>query len=359
MLKLCGVLACLFLIQACNNARPNQDLKLGLLVSTSDEWASVGQAIRQGAELAIEEINSAGGVHGKTLTAIVEDSKEASSGANAVTAYHSLRNRGVEFFIGPTGTPAGLSLAPIIAHDPVLFVTPMVGVRDFSDASPNIFNVRGVDETGARAMANAAYARGLTRAAVIASQQPWESTQGKAFAQEFSRIGGSVVAHEESLPESVDLRTHIAKVLAKAPQIIFLSNFNRLPLTSRQLVAAGYSGPKYLALLDQSALDQAQGTLEGAEFATFERPSPAFELKYVARFSDKPNLGADTGYDAVYSIVTAIKLANSLSPSNVAVALQNTSIDGADGQVSFSGGRIANRKVVRFRVSQGSIVPVE
>ncbi|MCC6954568.1 MAG: ABC transporter substrate-binding protein [Deltaproteobacteria bacterium] len=335
--------------------RAEESVSIGILASLSDEWAAVGKNIVRGAEIARDELNSSAGL-GKPIRLVIEDTREANSGATAVSAYRNLRQRGVTIFVGPVGAPAGMSLAPIVAKEPVVMITPVVGVRDFSDAAPNIFNARGVDESSSRTMARFAIQRGWKRAGILSSQQPWESAQGNAFRDEFTRLGGVVAALEEPLPDASDLKTPIAKVLQAKPDVIFLSNANRLALAARQIKAAGYEGPKLAALLDQSLVEQSQGTLEGTRFAAFGSPTPDFKQRFADRYKEAPGLGADTGYDAVMAIGLAMKQTRSSSPERVVPALATIQFPGASEPFAFDADRIAKRSLARFIVRDGLIV---
>jgi branched-chain amino acid transport system substrate-binding protein len=337
-------------------AKAEDDLTIGVLTSLSDEWASVGQAIVRGAEMARDEVNSGGGVQRRKIKLAVEDTQEANSGAKAVAAYRTLRLRGIHFFVGPTGTPAGMSLAPIIAKDQVLIITPMVGVKDFSDAAPNIFNARGVDESASRSMASLAFDHGWRQAAVLSSQQPWESAQGRAFQNEFSLLGGKILSIEEPLPDTNDFSSLLAKIVSTKPEVIFFSNSNRVAVAAKQLAAIGYRGPKLAALIDDALVKEAQGSLEGTIFAAFEHPSEEFQKKYEKAYGAKPELGADAAYDSVLALTSALKESPSLSAQETITHLRAAHFLGASGEISFDTNRIAKRRLVQFKVVKDKIV---
>jgi branched-chain amino acid transport system substrate-binding protein len=268
------------------NALADDTIKIGLLASMSDEWASLGKNSLRGAEIAVSEINSSGGVNGRRIQLEVEDTLEANSGARALSAYQSLRQRGIRLFIGPSGTPAGMSLAPIIASQKVVIITPSVGVRDFSDAGSNIFNSRGVDEQGSAATAQLAVHRGWKRAAILSSQQPWEQAQGEAFRREFERLGGTIVGHAAPLPETNDFRTIIAKILSGKPQVVFLSNSNRMAVAAKQLAELRFTGPKLTTILDNfPSLQPGYST---------QLPLAAAGLQYPAPRKRKPNAASSS-----------------------------------------------------------------
>lgn len=349
------VLGLITLTPCSENLFAEDSVVVGVIASLSDEWAANGQAIVCGAELARDEVNNGGGINGKKIQLQVEDSREAKSGAQAVSAYLALRQRGVRFFIGPTGTPAGMSLAPLVGKESVVMITPLVGVRGFSDSSSNIFNARGVDEAATRSMARLAIENAWRKAGILSSQQPWESAQGQAFRDEYLRLGGSISSLEEPLPDTNDWKTQIAKVLLEKPDVIFFSNGNRLALAAKQLFAAGYRGPKLAALLDNTLVEESLGTLDGTIFATFGSPSTSFQQKYEKRFGKKIELGAATAYDALMALAIALKASANITPEEVITKLPTIDLSGASGEFSFGKDRIAKRALVKFSVVNGKI----
>lgn len=326
-------------------------VEVGVLTSLSDEWAGVGVDILDGARLAIKQVNSAG----PAMLLVAEDTKEANGGSQAVNAYRALRMRGIEFFIGPTGVPAGMSLAPLVAREPVLMITPMVGAREFSATAPNIFNVRGIDEAGSRSVARLALNRGWETSAVLASQQPWEASQGRAFKDEFESKGGKVISLEEPLPDTNDLRAQVSRILSHRPQVIFLSNVNRMPLAAKQLSNQGYHGQILTTLLNEALLKEANGKLDGAIFSGFMPAKASFVEKFKSEYGRLPGLGADTGYDAVIALHEALSVATSDDNLEVAKKLSSLIIDGASGRFSFDSDRIAKRELAFFKVVSGKI----
>jgi branched-chain amino acid transport system substrate-binding protein len=333
----------------------DETITIGVLTSISDEWAVMGTATVRGVELAIAEVNGRGGVHGRKLQLLVEDTREAHSGGHAVTAYRSLRQRNVKWLIGPAGTGAAIALAPIAAADQVIVISPTIGVSEFSSAGANIFNVRGVDRHATEYMAREAFKAGWRRVAVLASQQPWDTAQGEAFASEFTRLGGVVVSRESPLSDANDFQTMLVRALATKPDGMFLSHFSRIGVIGKQLKRLGYTGPKFSTLLDPAAVESASGSLDGTEFANFAGPRGSFISTFQATYNVEPGLGSDTAYDAVLALAKALDESEDEGVATVSKKLSTVSFDGAAGVVTFDRDRIAVRQVKRFIVRHGRI----
>src|SRR5262249_22747728 len=147
-------------------------------------------------------------------------------------------------------------------------------------------------------------------------------------------------------PDTLDLKTPVTKALNARPEVIFMSNANRMPTAAREMTNLGYHGPILTTILDDSLIEQAQGQLEGAIFASFGNPSSDFVQKFESHFGRKPGLAADTAYDAVIALSEAIKTSKSMEPGKIAHALASISVNGSAGKFSFDSHRVAKRDLI-------------
>jgi branched-chain amino acid transport system substrate-binding protein len=335
----------------------DETIKVGVLTSLSDDWAAVGQATVRAIELALNEIHSRGGISGRKVELVSEDTREAHSGTHTITAYRNLRQRGIKWFIGPAGTGGALALAPIVATEDILIISPTVGVRNFSEAGTNIFNTRGVDEYASAYMAREGFGAGWRKAAVLASQQPWDTAQGEAFSLEFERLGGRIARREAPLSDANDLKPMLMRMIATKPDGIFLANYSRIGVTAKQLRQLGYTGPKISTALDSWAIESTGGSLDGAQFASFAGPTESFTSKFRAKYSQQPSLGADAAYDAMIALAKALEENPDDSIQAVSKRLANVQFEGAAGAFSFDNNRVAKRELKRFIVREGRLEP--
>ncbi len=148
---------------------------IAALLSLTGDCADVGDLSKKGIELAIKEINAEGGILGRPVKLILEDSNESNS-INAVSAYRRLLlNSDIHFLIGPSCSPAALAIAPIAAKNPdVILFSPSVGQREFNEAGDNLFKLWPYDEEGPKLLAEYANKKGWKKVAIFSSQQSWE-----------------------------------------------------------------------------------------------------------------------------------------------------------------------------------------
>ena len=343
------------------SAVAEEPIRVGVLACLSGGCAEWGSATRNGLLLAQEEVNSQGGALGRRLELTFEDTDEATSGMKAVTAFRRLiSSEGIKLFIGPNWTPAGLALAPVAGKmSDVILISPSLGVAEFNESAPNLFNTMMHSETATRALARRAVASNWKRIGIFSSEQPWESLQARTFRDEFVRLGGEIASFQEANPNIKDLRTESLKIATAKPDAVFLTNLNQEAIAARQLQALGYKGPFLAALLDKTRIDEAAGALEGAISAQSPEASADFVAKYTARFGMRPSGSADTAHDALIALTTAIISARSTDALPVQNALLHVDFQGASGRVRFDekGGIVREPSLVQ--VSKNSLIPLE
>ena len=356
-------LASLLSLLACFSAASAEGpFPLGALLSLSGTCSDVGEMSRRGIELAVDDVNAAGGILGRPVSVIVEDTHESNS-ASAVTAYRRLLlNRGLHYIIGPSCSPAGLAVAPLAAkNEEIVLASPSIGLREFNEAGENIFKLWPYDEDGPKLIARYAIGKGWKKAAIFSSQQTWEEAQGKWIEREFVRLGGSVSAKVEPLPGETVLSAEAAKLAASRPDVVFLCNYTRFEVAAQQLAKAGYKGPKISTLMTEEKIRLASGALEGTVAYGYAPATKEFMAAYTARYGSAPySIGADTSYDIVRLYAKAINEAGTGDPLVVRRKLiQVRDYPGASGRLSIDDKGGVLRNPILFVVRGQQLVPLE
>jgi branched-chain amino acid transport system substrate-binding protein len=312
--------------------------RVGVMVCLSGACAESGRNSLEGVQLAVDEINSKGGVLGHQVDLKVEDTVEGtSSGAGAVSAFRKLlEDSSIHFLIGPSWTPGGLSVAPIAAkRSDIILTSPSLGVADFDRAGDNIFNLWPHDEDATRNLASFALTKGWKRVAVFSSQQPWELLQGTTFSDEFARQGGHVVVKVEPLPTQPDLRAEALRIRSAKPDAVFLSNFTQMGVGAKQLRDLGYKGPLFAILMDDTRIETSAGALDDSIYSGYPAPDPGFSTSFRARYHKEPGIGADTAYDTMKLYAWAVTEAGTFDPGKVKSTIQSATLPGASGIIRF------------------------
>lgn len=327
--------------------------KIGALVCLTGDCAADGDSTIKGAQIAIDEIEAKGGVLGKRIVLVAEDTTEAVSGAKAVTGYRRLRlDKDIQYIIGPSWTPGGLSLVPVLKKDQDIIITsPSLGVSEFHEAGDHVFNMRGTDEVPTRRAAHYAYEQGIRRVAIFSSEQPWESSQAKFFQDEFEKLGGTIVAKVEPVPTLTGLRTEALKIVSARPEAVFMSVYIQLAIAAKELRNFNFAGTKLAAGVDESRLAEAQGALEGTVFFTYQKPTEIFKEKFQKRFGRAPEIPAATGYDVVYAYAKAVEDAKAFDVNIVKKSMIQLDFEGASGRIRFDEQGCVKKEVSAWKVT--------
>lgn len=331
-LKLFGLLAALLLLltwgTGCEEAADPNLVQI----------ASVGPANRMegefqnGISMALEEINGADYVPGKTVTVeYVDDQRDLTTG---IKAAQSLANRAAEIsaVIGHWNAFIGIPTANVYEDARLLTITPMISSPALTRDKSYIF--RGVPTDGDEAVRIADYAaaKGLTRVAVCYT----DSDYGRGLANEFEaacRVAGiQVVDSHRDFINQHEFDAQYDKWVALEVDAVFISDSlpyaGELVKTIRAkdanmpiLSAGGFSFDDVVALLGPEISNNI--TYVALYYPEAEDPSlQAFNEGYQALYGEKPaSWLASKGYDLIYLIADAINAAGSKDSADLAAYL--------------------------------------
>lgn len=335
-----------------------QSLKIGVAVCLSTECAADGQSALNGLLLAQDELKT---ILGLPIELVVEDTAEAVSGMKAVTAFKKLRtNPEIKYFVGPSWTPGGLSLAPLLAKETDIVITaPSLGARDFHESSEVAFNAYGVDDELSREVARYLLGIGVKTAGVFTTEQSWESNQARFFTEEFERLGGKVVVTELVSPELTDLGSVVLNIVRRKPEAVFTPTFVRLPHFAKELNRLRYPGHRLSVYWDAEVHKQSNGAMEGFRYFWHSTPEESFASRYRERFGTEPLLSAGICYDILFGYKRAIEESNTLDTKVVRAKLKDVDFAGVAGRYAYAGERAIKRKYKGFLVKGGIAVSLE
>ncbi len=265
----------LLLVLACNNLPGGGDdtFKIGVMESLTGPGETYGTVSLQAKQMAAAEINAAGGVNGKNLELIAEDSKCAAQ--DAITAYKKLTDSdGVKIILGTSCSGAMLGAAPLAEGDGVIMFSGLATNPDIASAGDYIFRTAMNDlqlgiETG-----NVMWADGIRTLATINESTDYAEGVRRTSVEQFEKLGGKVVGSENYSSDVTDFRTQLAKLTGAEPDAIHIaaqSEFSGGTIV-KQLAELGYDGPIYseIVVVGTTALDIAGDAATGLKAITAE-----------------------------------------------------------------------------------------
>ncbi len=308
--------------------------------------ASYGVSVKQGAEIAVEEINAAGGVTigETTYTFQMNFVDDESSEETAITAYNTLMDEGIDVLMGTVTSGAGLAIIDQTYQDGILQLTPSgsaAGLTEYENAFRLCFTDPLQGETMANYIVNEL---GLSDVAVIYNNaDEYSSGMKDAFVAKVAEIGGNVVAEEAFNTGDVDFSTQLTTIKGTTAQAIFVpAYYGDAAYITQQASDNGMALPFFGGDGWDGVLAQVTdtSTVEGAIFLSpFLATDPSvaeFVAKYEAAYSATPDQFAADGYDAIYVFKAAMEKAGSVESADLIPAMTEIQVAGLTGDLAFT-----------------------
>ncbi len=307
-----------------------QSLRIGLVNEITGSQAEAGLFTVNGAKLALEEINAAGGVLGRKLELRIEDNQSTNPGT--VLAFSKLIGEGgITAIVGPIRSTQIQAASPTIARGGI---PTMIGGTDASLTHVNnrwVFRARPNDSYSARVIAD--YGVGSLKRkkwAVVHSTDAFGSGGKNGLLAALKAAGAEVTLVQGYTNNSQDFTPIVLAVKKSGADILgtYMTNSPDVGIFARQLRQLGVTTPWIgsPSLISVTALNLATDALYGtyaiADF-TFDasEETRAFTRKYRERYNILPDTFASWAYDALHVLALAIDRAQSTEPEAVRSAI--------------------------------------
>ncbi len=224
----------------------DEPYRIGVMESLTGPGETYGTVANQAKQLAVEEINAAGGVDGRMIELIVEDSKCGAQ--DAITAYNKLTDvDGVKIILGTSCSGAMLGAAPLAEEEGVILFSGLATNPDIATAGDYIFRTSMSDAQLGVDTGNLLWADGIRNLATITESTDYAEGVRRTSVAQFENRGGSVVAEERYASDVTDFRTQLTKLINASPDAIHLSAQSEFAggTIVKQLRELGYDGPIY------------------------------------------------------------------------------------------------------------------
>ena len=358
------VLAAGLLATACSRPEP---IRLGFLGSLSGRSSDLAEAARNGAMLAIEQRNRAGGVHGRTVELAVRD--DADNPDVAAKAAAELSAAGVKAIIGPITSSMVLAALPAAERAQVVMVTPTATAMQLVGRDDHLFRINAATRDYARAYADFHFrVTGLRRVAVAMDVRNRAFTQSwlDEFRPAFSALGGtlaSVVTFESS--DEVSFAAVTDALLKSRPDgLLFIAgtvDVVRLAQQARRrtpdlpLIAVEWAASEKLHELGGAAVEGLH-VVESYDRGDRSARYTDFVAAYRKRFQLEPGYTSVNAYDAATAILDALER-SSPNQSLKQTLLAAGPFDGLQQTIAFDRYGDTTRKGYFMTMHQGRFEP--
>lgn len=343
-------------------AASDPEWKVGAYLSLSGDDTAFGTDTKEGMELAIDEVNKAGGVKGKPIKVLYEDDKSKPDEATNKVLQLIDRDH-VLAVLGEVASARSKAGGIVANKKKIPMITPSSTNPDVTKVGPFVFRVCFTDDVQGK-MAAQFVSDTLKKKKVaifFASDDLYSSGLAKEFREEGKRLGLEIVIEKSFLKKETNFTTYINEIKSANPDIIYAPiYYNAMTLIARQAKAAGVSGGMFVGgdgWDADSLLTDAGDEMEGAYYTNHyaaDVPWPssqAFVSKYKEKFTRAPTGLAAMGYDAAKLLADAMGRAKEVTPDAIREAIQNTKgFQGATGLITIDAERNADKPVVIVQI---------
>lgn len=310
---------------------------IGGIGPTTGATAIYGTAVKNGAQIAVDEINAAGGINGKQIEYRFED--DQNDAEKSVNAYNTLKDWGMQMLVGTTTTAPCIAVAGKTASDNMFQITPSASAPDvLSSGNGNIFQVCFTDPNQGIASAQYIAENKLTKkiGIIYDSSDVYSSGIEEKFEAEAKDKGLQIVSKAAFTADSkTDFGTQLQKAKDAGADLLFLPiYYQEASIILKQADTMGYK-PKFFGVdgmdgiltVENFDTKLAEGVILLTPFAADAKDKAVqnFVKTYKEKYKDTPNQFAADSYDAVYALKAAIeesKATPDMSASDMCDALK-------------------------------------
>jgi branched-chain amino acid transport system substrate-binding protein len=356
---------CLALILALSgNATLHADVKIGAVSCLTGALSTFGISSMQGARLAIEEINRAGGVLSEPVNLIVEDNA-STPGETATIARKFIAQDQVLAILGDLTSSSTMEAAPLAQAAKIPLLTPSATNVAITRIGNYIFRSCFVDPFTGQVMAKFALDHLHAKEAVILTdvKQDYSIGLGDAIRAYFIEHGGQILKEISFSSGDTDFRAQLSTTKALHPDVIFLPAYytesglilrqaRQLGLNATFVGGEGWDSPALLEIAGKSA----DGNFYANHFSASD-PSvkvQKFVTTYEAKYHVVPDALAALWYDGAALLADAIQRAGAKDPQKIRDALAATKdFEGVTGRISIDANRNAAKPGVILNIENG------
>lgn len=310
---------------------------IGGIGPTTGATAIYGTAVKNGAQIAVDEINAAGGINGKQIEYRFED--DQNDAEKSVNAYNTLKDWGMQMLVGTTTTAPCIAVAGKTASDNMFQITPSASAPDvLSSGNGNIFQVCFTDPNQGIASAQYIAENKLAKkiGIIYDSSDVYSSGIEEKFEAEAKDKGLQIVSKAAFTADSkTDFGTQLQKAKDAGADLLFLPiYYQEASIILKQADTMGYK-PKFFGVdgmdgiltVENFDTKLAEGVMLLTPFAADAKDKAVqnFVKTYKEKYKDTPNQFAADSYDAVYALKEAIeesKATPDMSASDMCDALK-------------------------------------
>jgi branched-chain amino acid transport system substrate-binding protein len=335
-------------------ARPEaqQTIKIGVIQPLTGAFAASGTYVSNGARIAADEINAAGGVLGRKIELVVEDNKSNPTEAASVAEKLIVRDK-VPVLMGAWGSSLTLAVMPKLME----YQVPMLVETSSSDkittiGNPFVFRISPPSSVEATGFARMIDQLKIGKADFLVVNNDWGLGTADQFTRMFKAHNIKVGLVENMAQNAQDMSAQLAKIKASdADTLIVTTAVEQLTLVFKQAAALGLKRRVITtggSQVPDQLIEQAGGAANGTSHIAFFAPwnpdlsaDPARARTFIAEWKKRGYAFAGLtesfrGYDGIRTIAAAITKAGKPDAAAIRTAFWNVELTGLGGKIKFN-----------------------
>lgn len=349
------------LITGITAALAEEVYKIGAILPLTGDISEYGERCKKGIDLAVEEINKEGGINGRPVEIIYEDSKgSAKEGVGAAQKLINIDK--VKTIIGAVASSVTLAIEPITSQSKVVLVSPASSSPKLTGISPFFFRTWPSDVLEANVLADFAFKKlNVKTVAIIYVNNDYGIGLKDEFKKTFVSLGGKVVFVDGYPQNNKEFRSMLTKARAKKPQAIYLAGYHKemafatkqireMRLKSQILGDADYGIEELLTI----AKDAAEGAIYSTPTYEPQKGSKTmigFADKFKEKYGKEPSIFEANAFDAMKILAISMRNVGDDSKKIADSISHLRNYDGASGLITFERGDV--KKAIAIKTIKG------
>lgn len=347
-----------FLLVSCES---NKKIQIGATFPLTGNNALYGTNIKNGIELALDEINKAGGIDGNSIEVIYyDDINEPTKAVNNLQELASVHK--VPAVIGSAGSNCTLAMASIANNSKTVILSPTSSQPEVTDAGPFVFRSCPSDVFQVNIIVDWILQMGYKKVGVLFVTNSWGVALQRAFEKSFIEKGGNIIASEGVGENETNFKSQLTKLSRLKPDALFMPTYARQGGRAvKQAKELRINFPLFggdpwdVGEFITSAGDAANGCMYTVFSQYKGKEYQQFETMYKTKYKTDPDFLAASGYDDMYLIANAMKYlakqGKEISGDNIRIALNEMpTYIGATGDNTFDENGDVIKKVFEKKI---------
>ncbi|MDZ4724263.1 MAG: ABC transporter substrate-binding protein [candidate division Zixibacteria bacterium] len=343
------------------------EILIGAYLSLTGTTATFGLSTQKGVEIAVDEVNQAGGVLGKKIRLLTEDTQSKPEEAALATTKLITRDH-VKALIGEIASSRTLAAAPIAQANKIPMITPGSTNPEVTKKGDYIFRVCYIDSFQGEVLAKFAYnSLNAGKVAILEDvKNDYSIGLAQFFADKFKELGGTIIATQAYSEGDADFNAQLTSLKSSTPDLIFVPGYYQeaalivkqargLNMTMPFLGGDGWDSNELVEIGGEAM----NNTYFGNHYAQDDTSKVVqeFVAKFRGRYQNEtPDAMAVLGYDAANILFDAIKRAGSDESTKIRDALATTTdYPGVAGRTTIDSDRNAKKSLVIIAINDGQL----